>query len=327
MQDVDKTKTETSVNDNSANEKQKRDIPGKVSCWFAELRKKLKHNIGTPQNFLILFAAFLIVVMAFLLPYVAFAYENKRLTDYNIHYESEPVDIRNSSMPFAYKLKYIEMVMTSYSYIIMDENALVNTNDKLTLNNVSAKEKAVEGFLQIFASMDYLEESQVEMISDSLTNLSDYSSFPELMVIPSTKEMFAAWNIEFIVGDGNYVQIIVDDETGLILAFEISETIFGLNTLELIQSGEFGNVLANYYGFEYNNSVDFVDNGNKSYDFKLLANEMAESNTKGNNKNNFVTVQVVILDENVYYGSDNMIYMNCFDSSNISIFPDEDSED
>ena len=45
MQDVDKTKTETSVNDNSANEKQKRDTPGKVSCWFAELRKKLKVGI------------------------------------------------------------------------------------------------------------------------------------------------------------------------------------------------------------------------------------------------------------------------------------------
>ena len=107
----------------------------------------------------IIVMALLVIVGSALLPYTAYKYENRRLSNYGIHYQAEPVTIKSSDVTIYDKLSETKNILENSSYIniSIDDGNSENINlDKYDLhqNTDEVPEMAAREFVNLFITDD-----------------------------------------------------------------------------------------------------------------------------------------------------------------------------
>ena len=195
----------------------------------------------------IIFMALLVIVGSALLPYTAYKYENRRLSNYGIHYQAEPVTIKSSDVTIYDKLSETKNILENSSYIniSIDDGNSENINlDKYDLhqNTDEVPEMAAREFVNLFITDDALLRTgytKKRVVEDLLKSDYIYRGLC-LMIETENKDMFMAWNIIFSNGEVD-VDIVLDDETGKLLALNIYDNHY-YNSVDLFNNGKVNDI-------------------------------------------------------------------------------------
>ena len=209
---------------------------------------------GSIKPIIIAFLAINAILIAYSFPYLVFAYENKNLDGYGIHYAAEPVRVESENITFSEKLRNMSMIMDNSSYVVINEEAMENGEYDMRLSSSRAATLATDAFIDIFLTDEFLSETGVtrEEVRQRFITYNENVNMI-LIIRPDTKDMYLGWslNIYFDTGSAN---IIIDDESGKLLsvAVYIYDDPDLVNVLENNYfDEEFGNRFADYYEMKY----------------------------------------------------------------------------
>ena len=188
-------------------------------------RKVLKHFIA----FFLMLSA---ILEAYFFPYLAYAYENLRLTNYGIHYKTETVSIEDSTTSFAEKLTIISDMLQRNSYIYIDSSDVESTSIRARLTHEDAasagKDAINSAFIAKYAEITGYDSRD---ISSKIFSTGKYYAQPYLMIKPDTKEMFLIWLVEYIEPSG-VIEVFVDDESGKMLSMVSYSDVFSTDIIK-----------------------------------------------------------------------------------------------
>ena len=283
---------------------------------------------GSIKPVIIAFLAINAILIAYSFPYLVFAYENRNLNGYGIHYDAEPVRVESDAITFEDKLSNMTMVMDNYSYVYVNDESINSGDFAVNLDQNKAFNSAVDGFIDIFMDAEYLKPLGLNKrgIKTDLSSKYEHYINMYLIIRPDTEDMYLAWDIIIYFENGN-VELIVDDETGKVMsgvAYIYDDTtlenIFKQNYLD----EKFGTRLANYYGMKYVDSE--------------YSRMVSISNNYSSNSTHVArTVQLMADDPDddvelsyiLRADSDHgfVVYFNYFSYSTVNVDVDEDVED
>lgn len=191
--------------------------------------------------------ALIVIVSSALLPYAAYSYENRRLSNYGIHYQAEPVTIKSSNVTIYDKLSETKNILenSSFVYVSLDDKSGENVNlDKYDLhqNLDEIPEIAAREFVSLFITDDSLSRTgytKKRVVEELLKSDYIYRAL-YLMIETEDKDMFMAWNIIFSNGEVD-VDIVIDDETGKLLALNIYDNSY-FNTVDRFNNGKVSDI-------------------------------------------------------------------------------------
>ncbi len=209
-------------------------------------RKLIKYSVAG-------FLLFTSLFVAYFFPYLVYAYENLRLTNYGIHYKSEPVSIDETETTFAEKISIISDMLQKSSFIYIDNREVTSTSIRAKLTADEAALAGVQGVREAFIDK-YAELAEMDArdIQSKIFSSSEYYTQSYLMIKPDTKEMFLVWLVEYIEPSGN-IEVFVDDETGKILSMVSNSSLLSNNLIGVMMYGystEMIQGLSDYYDME-----------------------------------------------------------------------------
>ena len=210
---------------------------------------------GSMKPVIIAFLAINAILIAYSFPYLVFAYENRNLNGYGIHYDAEPVRVESDTITFDDKLKNMTMVMDNYSYVLVNDESINSGDFTVNLDRTKAFDHAVDAFIDIFMDAEYLKELGMNKRGVKTELSSDFEHYVNMYLIirPDTEDMYLAWDIIIYYGTGN-VEMIIDDETGKLM----SMAVYGYDDVmleDMFKSDYFdanlGQRMAEYYDMKY----------------------------------------------------------------------------
>ena len=180
-------------------------------------RRRIHNVLGTALMLLV-------VALAFALPYAAYTYEDYRLTNYDIHYMAEPVNIEAEKMSIAEKLSGMGDIIGSSSYIYVYPESLDKRDYNLILSMEDAKRNAIDYYLDVFWCNLYSKTKDSEEYNKYRKRLlkdPDMYIQPILLIEPGLRNTFLGWYVSIEDEKYGYSQIIIDDQSGMLIAFQI----------------------------------------------------------------------------------------------------------
>lgn len=210
---------------------------------------------GSMKPIIIAFLAINAILIAYSFPYLVFAYENRNLNGYGIHYDAEPVRVESDTITFDDKLKNMTMVMDNYSYVLVNDESINSGDFTVNLDRTKAFDHAVDAFIDIFMDAEYLKGLGMNKRGVKTELSSDFEHYVNMYLIirPDTEDMYLAWDIIIYYGTGN-VEMIIDDETGKLM----SMAVYGYDDVmleDMFKSDYFdanlGQRMAEYYDMKY----------------------------------------------------------------------------
>ena len=282
---------------------------------------------GSIKPIIIAFLAINAVLIAYSFPYLVFAYENRNLNGYGIHYEAEPVRVESDTITFNEKLENMTMVMENYTYVLVSDESINSGDFTVNLDRTKAFNCAVDGFIDIFMDAEYLKPLGLNKrgVKTELSSKYEHYANMYLIIRPDTEDMYLAWDIIIYFDNGN-IEVLVDDETGKLMSSsvyiyddEAFEDMFKKNYFD----EKLGTRLANYYDMKYIDSEysrmvkvsnDYSDNNYVARTVKLMADDPDDD----------VELSYIIKSGD---GSGFVVYFNYFNYSTVDVEVDESVEE
>lgn len=197
------------------------------------------------------------VIVSFALPYIIYDYEDYRLTNYDIHYTVEPVHITTENISLTDKLNEIGNIVDSGSYIYLNSEGGKTYVDSLVMNEKQVKDAAVDAFTKVFWNTLCKGDKKTLYKDEYLAEFTESAEItiePMLLIRPGLKETFIVWNVDIFNPEMGFISMAIDDKSGSLLAGDISlnnqKKYFTENNSDLDEE-VLGNVIADYYGFLY----------------------------------------------------------------------------
>ena len=202
------------------------------------LRKRLIRD-------LVVAAAVIILVLAYFIPGIVSAAQDLSVANRRVSYEAETVRFSGDNSFFAERLR-----MMSGQYWSSQDNYVVIGNGHV-YNAESAKEEAKNQLLTLLSE----EYTGYDVIAETLEKAvfpdTEGNADPVLVVREESGEPFIVWLVQFVYFDQAEIVIILDDSTGKILLFAISDwysILDDLQSVAYIDHTKTGAGIAKYYG-------------------------------------------------------------------------------
>lgn len=279
----------------------------------------MNHSQKLPQNnygFALKILAFyvfaaLLVLLAFFIPQIIFKYEDRKTSNYDIHYTAEKVDLAEGGISLYEKLSSMPDYYSEGSYIPLDPNQPRNFESRLTPTDVH--EKGINDFVDVFVgnSLAAKLKGNDEAISKA-GGLSEYLKGLQFVVTPTymirtvNRDMFFVWDLYIYDDDFGNLDIYIDDETGKILSFDFMTNNFvNAAFMNEIDSKNLTGRIGSYYNLSLQNVKASLGRG-------FLAFDMNFKEDLSSNRISFINLKMISVD---FYENTYNIYFNRLDDS------------
>ena len=240
-----------------------------------KVHTKAKNRI---RNCVIVVLMMCIIAVTFMLPSLVFAVEDRRLTNYDIHYMAEPVKVVSNKIPLTEKLSLEPQLINEGSYIILDANNMVKRDIHFRMSPEKILDTARKALTDQFIELLISDENKKEVFSFMETAIVEFK--PLLMIKSESSDMFLVWAVQ-VYNDESEFTIVIDDETEKLLSIQCVYHMEGDYVEKEINGTEFGRELANMYGYEYL-SMDRIDSTRlKTIKVKMKDKDMESSIKSG----------------------------------------------
>ena len=202
------------------------------------LRKRLIRD-------LVVAAAVIVLVLAYFIPGIVSAAQDLSVANRRVSYEAETIRFSGDNSYFAERLR-----MMSGSYWSSQDNYVVIGNGHV-YNSESAKEEAKNQLLILLSEECTGYDVIAETLEKAVFPDTEGNAEPVLVVGEESGEPFIVWLVKLVYFDQAEIGIILDDSTGKILLFAISDwyNIFeDLQSVAYIDHTKTGAGIAKYYG-------------------------------------------------------------------------------
>ncbi len=193
---------------------------------------------------------------AFMIPVFVFKYEDRRTTNYDIHYAAEGMVINSDRINISEKLRDFASELIEVSYIYMDDD---NGSKTATQDPELLREKAVNELVDVFLGpvYDYDLMGQLGLINEAsdlkayLLSDADCYITPMYIIRPDKKDVFIAWEVDISDDAIGEILLFVDDDTGKILSMKLEGVAVDPDIFfERIKNDSFRTVISEYYGMK-----------------------------------------------------------------------------
>ena len=250
------------------------------------------------NNTSIYIIAVLLILFAFCIPYFVFLYEDRRTSNYDIHYTAENVTLEDESIAFYEKLNSVSENYSDGSFVYLNNSDIPGTLDsRMTPKEVY--EKALKDFADVFVG-----NVPSSKLINSYSNL-DYSISPVYMIRTFNRDMYLVWDMVVFYDDMGSTEFIIDDESGKLLSFRINvNKAFRDSFIKDIESKDLTGRMGSYYNLNLHN-IKKTDNDYLTM-YEMFFNEDSIENTFS-----FIDLKMIVVDSYDSY----TIYYNFLDES------------
>ena len=219
--------------------------------------------------------ATLLVVLAFFIPQIVFKYEDRKTSNYDIHYTAEKIDLAEGGISLYEKLSSIPEYYSEGSYIVLDPTQPRNYETRLTPKDV--REIGINDFIEVFVgksleasiNVSDVNVSRVGGLSNYLESF-DYVVTPMYMIRTVNRDMFFIWDFYLYNDDFGNLDIYIDDETGKIISFDfVTDNYMNAGFLNETNSKNLTGRLGSYYNLSLQNVKTDVGGGSISFDMNF----------------------------------------------------------
>lgn len=212
----------------------------------------MKQNRNMTKHLLIILLAVLVIVGSFYMPKAVYAYENYKLNNYDIRYDMKPLMVETEQIALTEKLLASKEAVSANSYLEVDIDSYQNTKGKVNLDEEKAVQIAKDVLVSLFAGQSVYSIGEISRYKKELENIDGVSAMPYLIVETEYMSTFLVWGVIFSsFEDDDYMELYIDDETGLLLSMYGSKTFCGINHTECARNGNMEEMIGSYYGLHF----------------------------------------------------------------------------
>ena len=177
------------------------------------------------KEFYLFFIAVLLIGFAFCFPYLVFRYEDRRTSNYDIHYAAEKVELEDTVLDLYEKLLSIPEYYSAGSLIYLTSEEGYNIESNMKYSDVY--DKAIDDFIDVFIGPEIVSKINAndELIKPygsvgAYLKQLDYNVYPAYIIRTVDREMFLVWVVDVYNEYFDDLEIVIDDETEKILSFK-----------------------------------------------------------------------------------------------------------
>ena len=212
----------------------------------------MKQNRNMTKHLLIILLAVLVIVGSFYMPKAVYAYENYKLNNYDIRYDMKPLMVETEQIALTEKLLASKEAVSANSYLEVDIDSYQNTKGKVNLDEEKAVQIAKDVLVSLFAGQSVYSIGEISRYKKELENIDGVSAMPYLIVETEYMSTFLVWNVNlYNFEEDDYMELYIDDETGLLLSMSGTKTFCGINHTECARNGNMEKLIGSYYGLHF----------------------------------------------------------------------------
>ncbi|MBO4863387.1 MAG: hypothetical protein J5517_03420 [Eubacterium sp.] len=266
------------------------------------------------------------IVFAFFIPYFVFKYEDRRTSNYDIHYAAEKLNLENYEISLYEKLEDLPIYLNESSYIyIFDNDNKSNISSNLSMKE--AKEKVVDDMCDVFLGERLTRKLssfndgilRVGGLKKYLKNSQDLSIYPSYIIRTDKNDMYLVWVIDCYIEELGNFSAILDDETGKILS--IQTFYYDMNLVEqfnyYFSEDSFKKRLESYYNLTLKKDSSKERNG-------YIITDMSFNNPSASETGDELTLQMLFEGDKEYTYS---FLFNYIDADDYIYVPEENPDE